>query len=326
MFYLKSRATFAGARMLRESDAAVVLESYGDDKTTLVTEYGAAGQDDIGAWAIRDGQLFLVSGVKPADDRSKTTITCREPMAVFDRDVYYASSYAGLSTGALIAKIFEDEFIRQPDGFYALPTLTVRDWTSLAQVPPADEPAGKTFSLYKYLQTLREAYGVFVDMSFAGDSIFADIRQRITLRHNVFIGDGHATLTSREFGGADTVAKVTTVRNGTRSDWYLTRFGEITQTPPTPRVPGKWVTLALGDNDDAEQKAQEAFGKKAGTNKVEFRCDRDFALGDEIALRTDAELVTGRISYKGLRFGDAQITYRIGDLAVTLTEKMQRRS
>lgn len=324
MIFLKDRA-FAWTRMAQETDFSAVLESYGDDKSKFVTPYGSAGQDDVGAWLIWDGRLFLISAVKPADDRSLTTITCREPMAVFDRDVYYTdAAYGSLNAGAFIVKVIEDEFIRQPDGFYALPQLVVRNWLDLPAIPPDDEPDGKAFNLYDYLTGLRDAFGVFVEMSLAGNAICADIRQRIPNRHNVVFGDGRATLTSREFGGANTVAKVTSIRNGTGTDWYLTRFGEIQTTPPTPRVEGRWAILPLSEDDDEGQKVREKFGRTSGAHKLAFRCGREFALGDEAVIRTDDELVTGRISSVTKTRGDPWYTYKTGDLAVTLTDKMQR--
>lgn len=310
---------------MHDTAYTVVLESYDGDKSKIDVEHGRVGLEDIGSWLIFDGYLFLVSAVHPADDRSKATITCREPQAVFDQDVYYTTAaYGAMNTGAFVAAVINSEFVQQSDGLYALPRLVVRNWISTAHIPPSDEPDGTVFNLYQYLTMLRDSYGIYVDMSFSQDTMYADIRERVPEHHNVSFRDGHATLKSLDFGGDDTIAKITSVKNGVMTDWYLTNSGDITHSPPEPRVKGAWEKLVLGDNDDAEQKVREKFGANTGAHKAEFRCDREFALGDAVSLRTDDDLVEGRISYKAREKDDSWWIYKTGDLAVTLTDKMKR--
>lgn len=323
--YLKTHSAFETYRSMRETGYDMVLESYDGDTSKIEVEHGAVGLEDIGSWLIVDGGLYLVSAVHPADDRSKATITCREPQAVFDQDVYYTSAaYGTLNTGAFVAAVINAEFVQQADSLYALPRLVVRNYVTTAQIPPSDEPDGTVFNLYDYLTMLRDSYGIFVDMSFSRNTMYADIREREPAHHNIVTNDGHAILDSLDFGDTDTVAKITSIKNGVGTHWYLTASGAITHTPPEPRVKGSWEKLVLGANDDAEQKVREKFGANSGAHKAVFRSDREFALGDAISLRAENNLVEGRISYKARKKSDSWWIYRTGDLAVTLTDKMKR--
>lgn len=321
MVYFKERQTFKTYRMAQENDYSVCLESYDGDNSTLTVAYKDAGQKDVGAWLVWDGKLFVVNEVKPADDKTRTTLTLTEPASVFDRDVIYASSYSSLDTGAFLAAVINAEFVNQSDTFYALP-LTVRSNVPLAQTPPCE--VGDIFNVYDYLLSLRQSNDVFTDFRFSGEAITVDINVRVPETFNVFLGDGHSILKSQDFGSADSVAKVTTINGNTKQDWYLDVNGAIQSTPPTPRVQGSWKLVTLSSGDDAEQKAREAFGRTSGAHNVQFKTGREFAVGDVVNLRIDDTTVTGRISSKSLDFGENWYLYKTGNLAVKLTDKIKR--
>lgn len=320
MVYLKTHSGFETYKMLTSTEYAVTLEDYAGSTSRFEVANGAA-QEDVGSWLVWDGHLFLLSGVKPTQDRDAATLTCREPMAVFDRDVYYtAGAYGSLTTGAFIEKVIHDEFITQPDSLYALPQMSVSNLVVIPHVAPCED--GQIFNFYEYLCGLRDSFGIFLEMNFSGNSIQLSIVQRHADTHNVVIGDGHSIVDSLEFGGGDTVSKVTAIVGGTKHDYYLQPDGSISTTPPTPRIQGKWEMITQTSID--VQAVQEQFGQATGAHKLEFRCDRDFMLGDVVNVRTAAELVSGRISCKAISSHEKWISYTTGDLAVTLTDKLQR--
>lgn len=319
MVYFKDIHSFATYRMANESDYSIV-EGY-DETSTMCVEYTSAGQDDVGSWLIWNGRLFLIANVKPADNKSKTTLTLKEPQAVFDRDVYYTTSaYGALNTGAFLAKVINDEFVNQADTFYAV-RMEVSNGVTEPHIPPCED--GEVFNLHDYIAMLRESYDIGVDLTFGGNSLLANIRYFVPGMHNVSMSDGHAILKSQEFGGS-TVAKVTTIKNGVKANWFIDAEGNVSNSAPVPRLNGTWEIVPVSNNDDPAQKAREAFKGKSGAHRITFKSDRDFAVGDIINLRTNETLVRGRISSKTLESGEGWWLYKSGDLAVTLTEKLNR--
>lgn len=320
MVYLKTHSGFETYKNLASTEYAVTLEDY-SGSTSRFEVAGGANQEDVGSWLVWDGRLFLLSGVKPTQERDNATLTCREPMAVFDRDVYYTTAaYGSLTTGAFIEKVINDEFIAQPDSLYALPQMSVTNLVVLAHVAPCDN--GQVFNFYDYLCGLRDSFGIFLEMNFSGNAILLSIVQRQADTHNVVIGDGHSIVDSLEFGGEDTVAKVTAIVGISKYDYYLQPDGSISTSPPTPRIHGQWKLITQSSLD--VNAVQNEFGQATGAHKLEFRCDRDFMLGDVVNVRTATELVSGRISCKAISSHEKWISYTTGDLAVTLTDKLQR--
>ena len=90
------------------------------------------------------------------------------------------------------------------------------------------------------------------------------------------------------------------------------------------RVRGTWQYVTIGEDDDAETKVWETFGKAAGTHKIEFRSARRFRLGDLVTIRTGTRVTIGRISSVTKSNTESRYQYVSGDLAVTLTELLRR--
>lgn len=321
MVYFKNRQ-FQTYRKAIESDYTII-DSLSGGASSMTVEYAGGWLDDLGSWLIFRGELYLITKVKPDDAKRKTELELRPPQAIFDRDIYYTTAeYGALGTGAFLANVINNEFVHQSDMFYAVP-MTVTSAVTLAHIPPCDD--GEVFNLLDYINTLRESNNIVVEMTFSGNRLYASISEFVPETHNVTLTDGHAVLKSQNFGSGDSIAKVTTIQGGVKTNWYADAAGNVSTTPPVPRIRGRWEIVKVGDNDDPAQKAREAFkGGKAGAFNVQFASDRDYSVGDIINLRTDGKLVCGQITAKTTVCNERWTLYKTGDLAVTLTDKINR--
>lgn len=336
MIYLKTRRTFRTYKQIDEVSFDLCLDSYEDDGGSVVVPGPAADMDDVGAWLIHSGRVFLISSVVPGEER--TTIKTAPPGAIFDRPVVYPG--ASTTTAAFLAGVITSGWIAQTDPMYQVSALRISIGTSRAMIKPdeviAAEEAleeGETlgvvlFDLAAYLRKLRSSFDVFLDFDFAGDDLTVQICEHTYAERNIVFADGASILDKEAYGGTDTVAKVTVLCNGAATDFYLDEYGDIQTSVPTARVQGRWATVIAPDEaeeDEIAEAAARAFGDGAGAHKVEFWSDTELALGDAAVMRLRGRRVIGCISRIDRRSDDLRNHYTTGDLVTTITEMIRKR-
>lgn len=316
MIFLKRRSDFKSYKQLDTQSYSMVYASMGDDTSSLTAD---ADGGDAGSFLVMDGALWLVSKVSP-DDK----IDCRPATAIFDRDIFFDG--AGTTIGGFLQSAIQSNFLNQTDPLYRFPYLTIQNTDNTPFVYPGGvENVNDVFNLFEYIQMVREAHGVYCEISVDG---VITIEKRARGAYNIPFGDGVSYLERENYGSADTIGKCTVLKNGTKTDYYLSTDGQISTTAPPSRIGGGWAIVSVADDatsDEMLQAAQGALNYNTGDYKVEFSSSRKIGLGDAVTMRIGGRTVTGRVSKVFKTDKDNLWHYVSGDLAVTLTDKLSKR-
>lgn len=314
---LKQMTDFRTYRPLSVSAYDVALASRASYKSSVTVRVGEASQLDSGAWLVLNGRLWVVETVNPGE--LKTVIRCLDGLTAFDRDVFYTAPADGQTLGGFIAETLEREFKAQSDSFFARPYLDITSADTTAFVAPETDDNG-IFNVLDYLMMADEKHNVLTSLAISGNTLCVQIGHRQPVQRQVVFNDGHAELVRQAYS-KNAVAKVTTVLDGEKTDWYLSATGEISNEPPAQLATGGWVIQPVVS--DAEEKVQEIFWKNAASHIIEFWSDRAYELGDPVRFRINDGIFEGSISFVGLKSGDKRTYYKSGELKTTLVEHLR---
>ncbi|MBQ3276263.1 MAG: hypothetical protein IJH47_04295 [Oscillospiraceae bacterium] len=279
-----------------------------------------------GCWAVLDGRLFYASKAAPAS--GYTTVTLSKPIYAFTRDLVYGGDGTEDLEDFIAAELTAN-WVDQEDEQFAMPYLTVTTGGTTA--------ADMAFShneVYPFTEVLELAEEMGVDFTWTmfADSLSLTLAPRSTGAHNVFFNDGHSQLLSVSVT-TSLVAKVTARRIAVEDDvitvsatknFYWHADGSITETPPSPRIPGTWAVVSVTDEDlDLDVAAAEAMASNNSSVKITFASDREFRLGDRITCRVNGEVITAAVTSAQIQNTDPRTRYELGNLPTTLTEKYE---
>lgn len=287
-----------------------------------------AGEDPnlSGCWCVLDGRLYYAQKAAPAG--GYTTVTLAKPIYAFSRDLVYS----GDGTEDLedfIACEIETNWIEQTDPPFAMPYLTVS--------PVGTTAADLAFTnnqVYAFTEILElaEELGIAFTWTMSSESLTLHIQRRTAQPHNIFFNDGHSQLQSVSVT-EQCVSKVTCRRISVEDDvitvgvvktFYWHSDGAISETPPSPRIPGTWSIVSVTDADiDLDVAAAEAMAGNISTVRIAFASDRVLGLGDMITCRINGKIITSAVTMATRKFSDPRIFYELGSLPTTLTEKYE---
>lgn len=330
--FIKSFATFRTVQRLSVLSKAMVIDSLEAEISTMTVAGTSVTRKNTGDWLIWDGRLYLISAVKPQDGR--TVLTLAAPIEAFRRPLELQA--AAETVGKFVENVLTSNWTEGTDPAYAIPYLVVSDSDATPFVAPEVDKNG-CFSLPDYCRLMRKNYHVEVIFDGLDDTLNCQIKVVAPVSRQVSFEDGRSQLKSVAFS-AGGLAKITVLcdtdtgekdENGdkiferSRSDWYLSESGEVTDSVPERRASGDWDVIVITEKDDPKTKAMEAFAKNRGNHKLEFFSTRDLAVGDICTFCVYGELLTSHISYKRRSSGDDRFYYKSGELATTGTEKLR---
>lgn len=171
---------------------------------------GAAGkatvprhlQDYSGYWLYVNDQIYLITKCSPG--RGNTTLTIKDPIEVFNRNVIYTGPAD--TVGGFIDQTITSEYILQADSVYALRYIAV----SNSDTTPFVAPATDEYDIYNLADYIRTAMRSGVKIEFAQSDTQLSIA--ISTRHPASgflpFRDGHSQFGSATYS-SDAVAKVT---------------------------------------------------------------------------------------------------------------------
>lgn len=332
--FVKSIATYRTLKKATVISSALTLDSLEADTSTVTVEGTAIGRSDTGNWLIVEGNLFLISQVKPQEGR--TLLTLLSPLDAFSRPLEPAEQPEGQTIGGFVRSMLESNWLSCDDAAYAMPYLLVSNSDTTAYREPELENNG-CFSLADYCRLMRKLYRVKVRFFDAGDALGCSISRIPPASRQVSFDDGHSQLQSVDYSRSG-IAKLTvlhtvdtgeTDENGEkittteRTVWYLSEDGAVSQSIPARRASGEWSAIAISGNADPEEKAAETFAKNKANHKLEFWSSRDLAVQDDCTFFVYGELLHSYISYKRKSSADSRFYYKSGELATTATEKLR---
>lgn len=321
--FVKSRKDFSTTYMAVAQSWDVPFLSSTNETGTVSIPKGKR-KDFSGDWLYLDGHLFLIDESSPEDGYIDLKVS--DPANLFSRKLYYPDNPAS-TYGAFIADAIEHDFINCEDSAYAISYLSILDEDDTTFEPP-ELTDTRLYSLVDIINKAREK-GVILDFRILGKTLLIHIYTPAVTPHNVIFSDGHSALESETFSRVKN-AKITVLKpTGTSgvydtTTWYLSVSGEVSQTVPENRADGDWIYLQIEQEEDPETKAKEEFKKNISSHKIEFYSDREFNLWDTVKFKIDDEVLTSSIiAIKGSSDNNRHL-YQCGDLATTLTEKVQK--
>lgn len=321
--FVKSFSTYRTIKQATMMTSALVLDSLDADTSNLVVKGTGIGRTDAGNWLIVDGNVFLISAVKP--ERDRTSLTLLSPLDAFSRAIATDEQPAEQSIGAFIAEQLKNNWIQCDDPSYATPYLTVSNSDTSPYIPPGLDNAG-TFFLPDYARLMRRSYRVRASFADAGKHLQCKIGRVPEAYHQVSFDDGRSQLESVDYsfsGAAKITVRCETSAGTACTDWYLAEDGSVSEDIPSRRSTGSWLTIAAKESDDIRAKVIETFAKNKTSHKLEFWSVLDLAVQDTCTFQVYGELMQSHISYKRKTSEDKRIYYKSGELATTATEKLR---
>lgn len=332
--FVKSFATYRTVKKATSISSALVLDSLEKETSTVTVKGTSISRADTGNWLIADGGCYMISNVKPEQDR--TLLTLISPLDAFTRPLELSAQASGQTIGGFVAAQLHSNWITEVDPAYAMPYLMVSDSDTTAFIPP-ETASGGTFVLSDYCRLMRKSYRVTVKFYDAGDSLRCEIRKVPAVSKQVPFGDGRSILQSVDYS-ASGLAKLTVLHdietgekneNGDkvyireRTTWYLSESGEISQLIPARRASGEWGNLYIQGNKNVEDEVIKAFSKNKANHKLEFWSTLDLDVQTDCTFPVYGELLRSYISYKRKSSEDKRFYYKSGELATTATEKLR---
>lgn len=299
---------------------------YQKNAIELTTKY-------VGMWLIINKELYYISGATP--DNDSIDLIIQAPIYAFSRQVEYDGS---TTYGTLLKNIIDDNFgVNCPDSEYKLSYLSSINTDSTACNIETDD--------YGYItpyQIFDDAmyYGVKIDFNFTNTDLEIAISTANYSTGSVVFGDGSTTLESESYD-ANYIAKVTVIHDLGQSepeegeesedqyeviDFYLSSDNHISTEPPLNRAKGIWKYYTASQDESPLAVAVGAFSHNNDNHKIEFRSLKRFALYQPIKMRLRNDVFNTIITSRVYSTGDDRYYYKCGNLAVTLTEKIDSES
>lgn len=325
--YVKSRKTFATTYkdIAQTWDVPIMASTH--ERGTITIPLGDR-KDFAGDLVYFHDHIFMVEESSPNDGLIELTVS--DPINLFSRELIYPEEFNGQSYGDFIEQVITDEFILCSDSAYAFDYLEVVNTDTTEFEAPKVNDTG----LYSLVDVIAEARkkGVLFQFYIANKSkLVLDISSPTTVPHNIIFDDGPTSLENETFSRKK-IAKITTLHSTEEqgvydtATWYLSTSGEVSQDIPDSRADGDWIYLTVQQEDDPEEKAKEKFKENIQSHKIEFHSNRLYYLWDTVRFVIDGETLESAVIGIYLSSDDKRYLYKCGDLATTLTEKIQKSS
>lgn len=332
--FIKSYSDFRTIKKLSILSDSLVLDSLDPETSTLTVLGTPVTHKNAGDWLIVDQNVFRIVSVTPKEDRTLLSVT--SPIEAFSRPLELTEQHPGSTIGGFIYEAMLKNWISGGDPAYAINYLVVSNSDTTSYVAPDLDGSG-CFKLSEYCRLMRKSYRVNVRFTWDENFLVCSIRKDPVAYKQVSFEDGRSKLVKVAYASKG-IAKLTVLcdttttekdENGanivvrTRSDWYLSESGEVSQEIPAKRAQGDWSTIRITGKDDLQAKVVEAFAKNKSNHKLEFWSTRELDVSDTCTFYLYGELLTSYISSKRKNSNDNRYYYKSGELATTATEKLK---
>ena len=332
--YIKSFSAFRTLRKLSVLSHEMVMDSLDADVSRMTVAGTDVTHKNTGDWLVFEGAVYRISAVTPQSDR--TALTLAPPIKSFNRPLELAQQTADTTIGGFVKTALEANWAEGTDPTYSIPYLVVSNSDTTPYVAPEVDKNG-CFRLSEYCLLMRKGYHIILTFENGGDVLRCKVRASSPASRQVSFDDGRSQLKSVSYSSGG-VAKLTVLcdtdtgqkdENGdkitvrSRTEWYLSEAGEITQDVPEHRAAGDWDTIVITGKDDLQAKVIEKFAKNKNNHKLEFWSMLDLNVQDNCTFCVYGELLVSYISYKRKSSNDNRFYYKSGELATTATEKLR---
>lgn len=341
IMYVKSKDTFATTYMDTAESWDVPIMASTNERGLLIVPLRNR-KDFSGDYLYFDNHLFLIDESSPKDGNIEISVSDISNM--FSRTVKYPDGpLPSMSYGDFITNAINSDYVNCEDIDYRFPYIHVNNMDSETIYEDIVLDDSRLYRLIDIIDIAREK-GLRLDFYIQGhNQMYIDIYPGSGTPHNVIFDDGHSSLNEEDFSRLKT-AKITVMQaTGTQGQfnetvWYLSVDGDVTDTPPNQnnklvidgvekeRAKGNWEYLKIGNNEDPREKVEDKIKENIKSHKLEFFSDKKFYIWDNLRFFIDDRILNTRVTSVFLSSDDNRYLYKCGDLATTLTEKVQQKS
>lgn len=290
---------------------------YQKNPIELTTKY-------VGMWLIINKELFYISEATPNDDNISLEI--KPPIYAFNRQVYYNGQ---TTYGALISYILTNNYGPNcSDTEYRMSYMGVSNTDATSCIIETDD-YGYIIPCDIFDDALYD--GVAIDFNYTNTTLNVSIHTANYETGVVVFNDGKTVLEAESYD-PNFIAKATVLHRleveneGDPEyeviDFYLSDDYQISTTPPQNRAKGVWKYYTAEIDETPLNVAIGAFSHNNDNHKIEFYSPVRFNLYQSINMRLRGEVFNTIITSRVLSSEDDRYYYTCGNLATTLTEKM----
>lgn len=281
-----------------------------------------------------DGLVFqgIIDNIENKEGQRACTITAIEMQRLFDQKIILANESL-LSTGIedFIADQITGNFISSDDDLMNISYLTV---TAKTHTPVAAKPDNEdgVYNLCTYIGNALTSYGIFVGFEFTENSLNVVIEKR--QQSDLKIDTGLANIINlSEVYSTKVLAKLTVLWNNTTKQFFLKTDRTITENIDDPdRAKGSVDVLVsiAGTEAEMRESVMNMFKANSYQHKITFDAipsklvsKADLYVGHQLAVKTDSGIRDSIITGIGHSSGQAAISVTLGQMKVTLIEKLK---
>lgn len=332
--FVKSFHTYRTIKQAKVIAFSIVVDSLDGETSSVSVRGHSVGISDAGNWFVYQSDVYLITAVSPQEDC--TVLTLSHPVEAFNRPIEFTSQPGDQSIGGFLAGEMEKHWIQCSDPVYAIPYLSVSNLDTTPFTPPELDSTG-CYDLPSYYRLMRRSYRVTARFKNEGNSLLCEITRQPECYRQISFEDGNSKLKNLDYSTSG-ISKLTVFvdkdtgekdANGdaiisrSRSEWYLSESGEVSQSVPDRRAAGGWSTISVKAEDEVASKVVETFAKNQTTHKLEFWSCLDLQVQDGCTFFVNGEYLHSQISSKRITGDDCRYYYKSGELATTATEKMR---
>lgn len=329
IFYVKDKKTFKTKYIGYSENYSLVNGSTGSDTSTITLPSNTpARQGDI--VSNLNDYIGIVKTISTKDGSLALTLITIENLfdrAILDDEVRPTTSLEGYIAGRI-----RRYFATYEDSFYNYPFLVVSNSTNTEIESAPDLDNNGCYNLKKYIEKCRRLYGIKLSWIIKGDKLHLDIHKDESKKNLILDRFSYALTDNVE--SETKVAKITAIKKATEEtaaesiDYYLLSDGTISTNINDPkRVEGSWQIITYTGKDIPLEKASEKFASNEYNHKIAFTSTKEDARYkpfDKVAIQLNRKLYDSYIS-KMVTKSNGTINYECGELALTLTDKLNKR-
>lgn len=329
-----SRYTFTLLDTVTVSEYEINLDGEFDGRSQIVLHRKPAAEEDDFILLHDGGIVFqgIIDKIENEKGQNVYTVNAIELQKLFDRKVIL-SNESLLSTGIedFIADQITGNFISSDDDLLNIGymTVTAKTHTPVAAKPQTEEGI---YNLCTYMGNAMTNYGIFTSFEFTDGSLNVVIEKKE--QSALKIDTGLANIVNlMEIFETKALAKLTVLWNGSMKQFFLKTDRTITDDISDPDRAKGYVDAIISTAETEEEMRQEAIDQfKANSYQHKITFDvvpsrlvskSDLYVGHQLVVKTSSgvkdSIITG-ISHSN---GQTAISVTLGQLAVTLIEKLK---
>ena len=316
------------------ADFELVFDSDYDGKSQIIFHRQPLASEEDFILLYENGLVYqgVISSIENEKGQKHYTVTAEEMQKLFDQKVILANEGL-LATGIedFIANQITSNFIESEDTLLNIEYLTV---TAKTHTPVAAKPSTEegVYNLCTYMGNAMTNYGIFTSFEFIGSRLNVVIEKREQSELKIDTGLP-SILNLSEIYETKALTKLTVLWNDSAHQFFLKTDRTITDDMSDPDRAKGTVDIIVSIAETEVEMRQEAINKfksNSYQHKINFDIvpsrmltESEFYVGHQLQVKTSAGIKDSIITGIERRNNQAAISVTLGQMAVTLIEKLK---